>query len=341
MRYYLEGFTALLVFSGYAIGQLYHGPEDLRIKIALTLETPSTGVHSSLNIMHLATQLPPIQTTNGMLTPGKDPASHIWIPGRLPAFGEPVKFSAGPKVISVNITTNEVQRIYPLGNVNLSASLLDDIRFNPRSGKAYLTDAGIAAIIILDLALGNARRVLNNALSTKEYMPGSAEGQLLRMNGKPLYVYTDQLEVSPDGKYLYFQPASGGMSRIETALLDVSLYNSSLIVNSTLEQFVEPYAHTPSTGGTAVDAHGNIYNSGTDRQGIIKIAPNGTMTTLVQDPRLLWVDAMWIDCHGKLWMPAAQLNRGEPFNDGKSLIVKPLYVYTIDIGVGPPAIDHA
>ena len=53
------------------------------------------------------------------------------------------------------------------------------------------------------------------------------------------------------------------------------------------------------------------------------------------------MDAMWIDTAGKLWMPAAQLNRGTPFQDGKSFIVKPLYVFTLDIGVGPPAIDHA
>lgn len=62
---------------------------------------------------------------------------------------------------------------------------------------------------------------------------------------------------------------------------------------------------------------------------------------VVQDPRLLWVDAMWIDTYGKLWMPAAQLNRGIPFNNGSNYIEKPLYVYTIDIGVGPSPIDHA
>ncbi len=50
---------------------------------------------------------------------------------------------------------------------------------------------------------------------------------------------------------------------------------------------------------------------------------------------------MWIDTYGKLWMPAAQLNRGTPFNNGSSFVQKPLYVYTIDIGGGPSPIDHA
>ena len=98
------------------------------------------------------------------------------------------------------------------------------------------------------------------------------------------YVYADQLEVSPDGKYFYFQPASGGMSRIATCYLDQAFYNSSLATGP-LSSYVEPYAHTPPTGGTAIDAQGNIYNSDTDSQRIIKIAPNGTMTTLVQDSK--------------------------------------------------------
>ena len=50
---------------------------------------------------------------------------------------------------------------------------------------------------------------------------------------------------------------------------------------------------------------------------------------------------MWIDTSKKLWMPAAQLNRGTPFNNGTSYVQKPLYVYTIDIGIGPSPIDHA
>lgn len=250
-------------------------------------------------------------------------------------------FPDGPKVVKVNVTTNKVARVYNMGNAALSSSLLDDIRFNPAANKAYITDAGVSAIIVLDLESGVARRLLNNDISGKQYMPVSAEGQLLRQpSGAFEYIYADQMEVSPNGKYFYFQPASGGMSRIETKYLDQAFYNSSL-AEGPLASYVEPHAHTPSTGGTAIDALGNVYNSDTDSQRIIKIAPNGTMTTLVQDPRLLWVDAMWIDAKQRLWMPAAQLNRGTPFNNGYSFVKKPLYVYTIDIGAGPSRIDHA
>ncbi len=33
------------------------------------------------------------------------------------------------------------------------------------------------------------------------------------------------------------------------------------------------------------------------------------MATLIADPRLAWVDAMWIDDDGNLLIPASQLDR--------------------------------
>jgi len=141
----------------------------------------------------------------------------------------------------------------------------------------------------------------------------SAEGHILYSMGKPAYTYADQLEVSPDGQWLYYQPSSGGMNRIQTCHLNDAFYNSSMNDNSVLDRYVQPFAHTPATGGTAIDADGNVYTSDIDSQRVIKVAPDGTMTTLVQDPRLLWVDAMWIDDQHRLWMPCDQLNRGTQY----------------------------
>lgn len=273
-----------------------------------------------------------------------DPSGNLWLVDTgSPGFGSPVILPEGPKLVVVDTSTNEVARVYPRGNVTLSDSLLDDIRFDATGSKAYLTDAGAGgALIVLDLDSGHAVRLLEGDLSVGAFTPTSGEGTLLRSSsGGPSYIYADQLEVSPDGKWLYYQPASGGMSRIETRLLDEAFYNSSMASLGVLSGYVEPYALTPSTGGTAIDSEGKIYVSDTDRQAIEKVFPNGTRTTIVQDERLLWVDAMWVDNQNRLWLPAAQLNRGAPFQpDGKSQIAKPLYVYTIDIGFGPSPTDH-
>ena len=176
------------------------------------------------------------------------PDGQLWIVDvGSPSFGEPVILPEGPKLVAINVTTNEVSRIYPMGNVTLAQSLLDDVRFNPESGKAYLTDAGVPALIVLDIASGEARRVLENDVSTRGNMPVSAEGRLLRGGeGGFQHIYADQLEVSPDAMWLYYQSCDGGMYRIETKYLDQAFYNSSMA--SILPQYPEPYAPTPSTG---------------------------------------------------------------------------------------------
>ncbi|KAJ0107104.1 hypothetical protein J7T55_014632 [Diaporthe amygdali] len=377
MRVHSLAPAALLVTSSLAA-------QDPRIQVALTLDTPCNGVSTTedgrLFVLYArvdgtqAQGLPEVvEWVNGTGVPypdaswnsyagpdsDSDPATtlvrvnsqrvdrdgNLWLVDTgSPGFGTPVILPEGPKLVVVDTHTDEVKRVYPMGNVTLSKSLLDDIRFDATGSRAYLTDAGAGgALIVLDLDSGRAVRLLEGDLSVGAFTPTSGEGKLMYSStGEAQYIYADQLEVSPDGKWFYYQPASGGMSRIETQFLDQAFYNSSMASLSVLSQYVEPYALTPSTGGTAIDAEGNIYVSDTDRQAIEKVYPNGTRTTLVQDERLLWIDAMWVDNQKRLWLPAAQLNRGVPFQtDGQSKIVKPLHVYTIDIGVGPSPIDHA
>lgn len=374
------GFLSLLVTAAALLPSSY-AALDPRVQVALTSDTPINGISTTpsgrLFLLYArvdgtqAQGLPevvewingtgvpyPNAAWNSYAGPTSDPSTtlvrvnsqrigpdgNLWLVDTgSPGFGSPVILPQGPKLVVVDLATNAVARVYPMANVVRSSSLLDDVRFNKAGDKAYLTDAGQGALIVLDLATGRGVRVLDGAESTGAFTPPSAEGNLLRSaTGLPAYVTADQMEVSPDGDYFYWQPASGGMSRIETQLLDQALDNSSLATGDVLAGFVEPFALTPSTGGTAIDAEGSIYVSDVDRQAIEKVYANGTRVTVVRDERLLWVDAMWLSSEKKLWMPAAQLNRGVPFSPGEvSRIVKPLYVYTIDVGIGPPPIDHA
>ena len=154
-------------------------------------------------------------------------------------------------------------------------------------------------------------------------------------DGAPLFIHADQLEVSPDGTWLYYQPCSGGLSRIATRYLDDPALRADA-----LHQHVEHFADTPTTGGTAIDAKGNIYLSDTEKLRVYKITPAGKVSTLVADPRLDWVDAMWIDASGTLWMPSPQIDRQAPFNNGVSRVQRPFEVFTMSIGEKPPANDH-
>jgi Major royal jelly protein len=212
------------------------------------------------------------------------PDQRLWVVDTgAPGFGGRV-IPGGVKIVVINPQTNRVSRMYPLDSVTSAKSYIDDLRFPGQL--AYITDAGIPGLIVLDLESGNARRVLDHHHSTTDERPMLASGQVMRTaDGKEVRVHADQLEVSPDGHYLYFQPCSGPLYRIETRFLD-----DASIPPAELAHHVERWVDTPTTGGTAIDAHGNTYLSDVNKRSILKITPAGTVTTLIQDSRLDWAE---------------------------------------------------
>ncbi|KAJ5730255.1 uncharacterized protein N7483_004763 [Penicillium malachiteum] len=128
---------------------------------------------------------------------------------------------------------------------------------------------------------------------------------------------------------------SGGLYRIETKYLNAALHDSTLAAN--VEDYTTRFAFTPSTGGTTIDADGNIYVSDTQTLSIWKVTLDGYTSIILQDDRLLWTDLMWIIADKKLWMPASQMRSG---GDGL-MAAGPNYIFTYPIDAGPSPIDHA
>ena len=236
----------------------------------------------------------------------------------------------GAKVVRLDPKSGAVKTVFPLDGAVKPMSYVDDIRFNGE--RAYLTDAGKpGGIIVLDLRSGQVRRVLDGDPSAEAQRPQTAEGHALTdAQGQPVGFDADQLEVSPDGRWFYYQPATGPFYRIETRYLD-----DPAIQAADLHSRVQLWARTGATGGTAMDAQGVMYASDLDRDAILRITPDGVITTLATDPRLVWVDAMWIDEHGNLLAPAAQLGRTAGLNGGRDAVQYPVVIYALPIGAKP------
>lgn len=249
-----------------------------------------------------------------------DPGSEGF--GKIPLIG-------GPKLVRIDLRTNQVARVYPLGTATWPTSFVDDVRFKDHT--AYLTDAGAPALIVLDLDSGQARRVLEGDKTAAQQRVLSAEGKpILNADGLPVMLHADQIEVSPDGRWLYYQPITGPFYRIETRWLD-----DPALDDKERAKHASRFADTGNTGGTAMDAAGNLYASDLDALSVRKISPEGKVTTLVQDKRLLWVDAMWIDDQGGLWLPAAQLNRTKAMNGGVPALEPRSVIYRLDVNAKP------
>lgn len=239
------------------------------------------------------------------------------------------------RVFRFDPTSNRLIREYSLSSAVNADSFIDDIRFNGRH--AYLTDAGSPALLVLDLDSGSVRRVLDHDASTSEGRPVRALHHAV-VDGKGVVhtVQVDQLEVTPDGQFLYYQALSGPLSRIATRWLD-----DPSLSTTQLASHVEPWFDTFSTGGTAIDADGNLYLSDVNNERLIKLTPDRHETVLLADPRLQWPDAMWLDANGDLYVPSTQTNLTPGFDHGKLEVHYPVQMLKIHVGEKPAANDHA
>ncbi|WP_435171226.1 hypothetical protein [Falsirhodobacter sp. 1013] len=112
------------------------------------------------------------------------------------------------------------------------------------------------------------------------------------------------IELSGDGRWLYWAFPAGPLRRIETAALwDEALDDAALAAR------IETVAEIPPIGGTAIDDLGNIYLSDVAARRIAVLVPDGRILTLVQDDRLISPDAIWIGADRRLMVPAPQTER--------------------------------
>jgi sugar lactone lactonase YvrE len=241
----------------------------------------------------------------------------------------------GAKLVHISLATGKVVNSYVFKAPTLQpTSYLDDVRF--KGDFAYITDPGAVGLVVLNLKSGKSWRVLDNHPLSIDHQPIYADGKkLILRDGREKRVGLDQLEVSPDGKWLYYQAIPGPLARIETRYL-----NDSALTAAEVAKHAEKVRETWSTGGTAIDAEGNIYASDINTRSIKRIAPDGNVTTVVQDPRLVWIDAMWVS-NGALWMPSGQINRTPATTGGKpSTVEYPVKLYRLALPIKPSPIDH-
>ena len=261
------------------------------------------------------------------------PDNSLWVvDSGVPGFGRPMLPGAA-KLVRIDLASL-VTRSYVLPpEVLRPKSLLAEMRFN--GGRAYISDAGAPGLIVLDLADGSARRLLDGDPSTTGQRPVVVDGEILRGgDNKPVMIHADQLEVSPDGKYLYFQPLPGPMSRIPTALLDNARASPRAVAAG-----VQFWYDTPALGGSAIGADGTLYLDDVEHDSVLSLTPDRVLATVVRDPRLHWPASPFL-ARGVLTLPVAQLDRAAAFHHGRSQIRLPVEMFGLRVAAPPPGTPH-
>ncbi|MCD8350988.1 MAG: major royal jelly family protein [Planctomycetaceae bacterium] len=260
-----------------------------------------------------------------------------------PSFSKPLE--GGAKLVAVDLKTDTVKRTYQFpDDVVLETTYLNDVRVDYRAGKggiAYITDSSIygpGGIIVVDLDSGKSWRRLNGDKTTmpdKSFL-GKVEGRVLMnrpADGKPTPVLlgTDGIALSPDGKTLYYCPLS---SRHLYSIATKMILDDS-VPEDKLGEHVKDWGEKGASDGLMTDANGIVYAGDYENNGIRAIKPDGTMETVVHDPRALWPDTLSIGPDGNLYFTANQLHRQAGYSGGKDYREKPYSLFRVKIGAGP------
>lgn len=218
-----------------------------------------------------------------------------------------------------------------LSDVSVAGSFLNDLAIDTTTQTAYIADPAAgddAALIVIDLASGVGRRVLQGDISvTPVDSDLIIDGVPVRIRKEDGSEFRPRVGVNPialdsAGEWLYYGPMHGyTMYRIRTA----DLRNSDLTATD-LAARVERWAGRPISDGISLDNAGNIYLGDLARNAIGVIGPDRRYRQWIDDPRLSWIDAFSFGPDGGLYAVANQLHRTATLNGGVSATRAPYLI---------------
>lgn len=241
-----------------------------------------------------------------------------------------------PQLVGWDTRQDSLHKTISLAEVTPSGSFINDLRIDEATQTAFITDpAGgdNAALIVVDLASGEARRLLEGHFSvTPELINLFVEGSPLRSRTpertyqRP-HIGVDAIAMDANREWLYYGALHGtSLYRIRTSdLRDVSLSVAEL------GNRVEKYADKPICDGILIDGAGNIYLGELAANAIGVITPDREYHRLVEDPRLSWVDDFEFSADGqRIYAVSNQLHLSAPLNGGVAAGNPPFYIFEFE-----------
>lgn len=234
------------------------------------------------------------------------------------------------KLVKINTKTNKVEDTFLFEDLDKSQSALNDVRVDVDKKLAYLSDPGLASIVILDLQTKKSRSVLvQTPYTLADDIILEYDGiKMQDKNGKPFSSNINSIALTRDFKYFYFKPINKqNLYRIETQYLA-----DEKLTNNDLSARVENMGKIGITHGMIADADGNVFFASSENYNISYINSDGQLKTLVEDSGLLiWPDSFGIGADGHLYFTCAQMQRLPQWNNGKDRTEYPYKAFKVKL----------
>ncbi|SDK02373.1 Major royal jelly protein [Catalinimonas alkaloidigena] len=217
----------------------------------------------------------------------------------------------GAKLVQIDLATGEVVQTYGFAAPAITPnSYLNDVRFDHDRQVAYITDSNEGAIVVLDLATGEARRLLANHYSTKsENLVFEIDGTVWRNpDGSLPSVQSDGIALDAAKEYLYYQALTGKtVYRIGTAWLrDPALSEAELAAK------VENVDVLAAADGIIFGPEGALYLTDVPNKAVQRYTIGGHPVTWVQSDELEWPDTFSVGPDGYLYVTTSQIHIPNP-----------------------------
>jgi sugar lactone lactonase YvrE len=219
----------------------------------------------------------------------------------------------GAKLVKVDLGTGGAVQTIRFDPVAAPAgSYLNDVRVDRRRNRAYLSDLGLGALLVVDLSSGKTRRVLTSHPSTK------SEEITMQVNGKPWLmpdgtarrVHVTGLALDPQQQYLYYKSLTGRrLYRIATRWL-----HEPAITEAELGRKVEFVAEVGGTDSMDFGPDGYLYLTAFEQNAISRYRPGGAVEVVVQDKQLSWPRSIAFS-EGQAYVSTYRLHEGDQPTD--------------------------
>lgn len=265
-----------------------------------------------------------------------DAHDFLWVLDSKPApsgsiFGDKGDAKQGHfKLLKINTKTDLVEQIYTFDDLDKAKSGLNDVRVDVEKNKAYLSDPGQAALVVLDLETGKTRTVLQKTVFTladPSLVLAYGGVEMRNKEGKPFLSHVNGIALTHDFNYFYFKPINQThLYRIETKYLADEGRSEKELASK-----VTDMGEVGVTHGLIADQKGNIFLTTSLDYSIKYLSPDGKLHTLVQDSRLLWPDSFGIGTDGFLYFSCAQLPQDPAWSNGKDRTELPYRVFKVKL----------
>lgn len=190
-------------------------------------------------------------------------------------------------------------------------SHLNDFQVDPEGKRIYIADASIfrlsPAILVYDVERGSCRRLLESHSSVlpDPYVPVVQGRTMLVFGVFAIRPGVDSIALDKRGEWLYYGAVTARhLHRVRAAdLSDASLDPRELA------RRVETFAGKTMSDGISMDLEGNVYLTDLEHSAIVRLGPDGRLTTLVEDERLRWPDGLSFGPEGWLYVTCSALHQ--------------------------------